>query len=72
MTMLVEGASQPLLHYSQPHRLWCLLQMRPDDIADEALLRTIDDLAEKLTGSREYFWMKPHSTGDRMRGSGRG
>lgn len=38
----------------------------------DALLRTIDDLAEKLTGSREHFWTKPHSTGDRMRGRGVG
>ncbi len=35
-----------------------------------ALLRSIDDLAEKLAGDREFFWTKPHSTADRMRGGG--
>ncbi|MCY6380541.1 hypothetical protein [Hoeflea prorocentri] len=25
-----------------------------------AILRSIDDLTEDLTGDREYFWVKPH------------
>ena len=35
----------------------------PEYKAAQAVTEAIDDLAEKLTGNREFFWTVPHGAG---------
>jgi hypothetical protein len=41
------------------------MKMPGSSIVVQAIISAIDDYAERETGHREYFWVRPHSAGGR-------